>query len=65
VRREAHTLAGLFGNFDAKPARRIAHEIDRGIRDGQSARLTEKIDILEHEFHRFEKSLSGWLENEA
>lgn len=32
LQRHAHTMKGLFGYFNAEPARRISHEIDLGVK---------------------------------
>jgi HPt (histidine-containing phosphotransfer) domain-containing protein len=32
LRLHAHTMKGLFGYFNAEPARRISHEIDLGVK---------------------------------
>lgn len=57
LRREAHTLAGLFAAFRAEPARRLASRIDHDIRDQKSLDPTDLIDALEREFGIFDQAV--------
>jgi len=63
--REAHTLAGLLGNFNGGPARRIAVNIEHDSRNGNISALREKVDLFDSEFQKFLQSLRNWLEMKA
>lgn len=65
LRREAHTLAGLFANFRAEPARRIASRIDHDIRDQKLSDPSNMIDALEHEFGLFSSAMREHLARTA
>ncbi|MFZ6672579.1 PAS domain S-box protein [Undibacterium sp. Xuan67W] len=49
----AHSLTGLFGNFNADPARHFAHEINRAIKVGQLDTIDDLLHSLQLEYDRF------------
>ncbi|HEY8025745.1 MAG TPA: PAS domain S-box protein [Burkholderiaceae bacterium] len=53
LRREAHTLSGLLGNFRAQPAQDVATEIDHRLRDGDMDKVAGLLACLEAEMADF------------
>ncbi|MDY7537071.1 PAS domain S-box protein [Undibacterium sp. RTI2.1] len=49
----AHSLAGLFGNFNADPARHFAHEINQAIKVRQLDSIEDFLQSLQLEYDRF------------
>ncbi len=49
----AHSLAGLFGNFNADPARHFAHEINQAIKVGKLDSIDDLLHSLQLEYDRF------------
>ena len=62
LRREAHSLAGLFASFGATPAALAAQAIDRApVQNGAQPAMRELIDRLEIESAQFRTALSALL----
>ena len=63
LHRQAHTIQGLLGCFNANPAREIASAIETSIRLHDGAGLGPKLDALEQEYALFLPHLRAALES--
>jgi len=61
LQREAHTLSGLLGTFNAKPAQQIAIDIDRSVRNHDIANVPDLLTRLEHEADLFSIELGTFI----
>jgi len=60
LRREAHTLSGLLGNFKAEPAQRLAADIDHCVRDRETGKMAALWSALELEMAGFIPCLASY-----
>jgi signal transduction histidine kinase/CheY-like chemotaxis protein len=61
LQREAHTLSGLMGTFNAKPAQKIAIKIDRIARSHDMDNALDLFTRLEHETELFAIELQNFI----
>jgi len=61
LRRTAHALKGMVGNFQAKTAAKAAFKLEEMGRSGELADAKESLKSLATEMNRFEKSIVGML----